>query len=217
MWWLTVALVCSLFVQLPDATFVRFKQSWLQSQIGITLLSRREDDDADDHLQELYTRLTERLRTHTDRIARIWTVYALYAMYECQTHRPRKKRIILPQYLWSTLEECVTEFLHLSPRDPIHVLRSLIDRDCFEAHCEPPRRVVEREEAQEEREEEEEKEQEQGEGKTKAEEEIMRKTRSVAQKRSVEARRSGWRRIQRSGKFAVASDQIAYSERFVMF
>jgi hypothetical protein len=95
---------------LGEMTFARFRHAWSTARIGHVLLVRCDEEDPLEFISDIYARLTTRLGTVSegtnaaeaetillsDVATRIWTLYALYTIHECQITR-RKHKIVLPK------------------------------------------------------------------------------------------------------------------------
>lgn len=74
---------------------------WRAHSASYVLLVRTDDEDQSEFMQDLYRGLTNRLDVAADDDEdeckdRIWTIYTLYTLHECQITR-RKHKIVLPQ------------------------------------------------------------------------------------------------------------------------
>jgi len=118
-------------------SYSHFKASWRQHRVSLIYSLLGEDESKERFMQHLFKHVIDCLVSAPSVEQRIWHVYTLYTLHQCQVTE-RKYKIILPQTLWPFLLSCSHEFMILPISDASHVLDRMVSLNVFEWHADDP-------------------------------------------------------------------------------
>eukprot|EP01083_Nonionella_stella_P215664 776020_1 len=123
-----------------DFSFRKFKEIWVSMDLNYIHLIKPKNESTEEFMNELYGVFTDKILSSPSNMPEmVWSVYALYILYQSQHVVDCKPvKIILTSDVWNIILRITTEFTQLRQSDPADILKLMYRKGMFIfAHSHP--------------------------------------------------------------------------------